>query len=80
MTGNVQPIPRFFVKRLGAGPWLVLDRAHAERLVASCPIEDDASAVAALMNRDPVSALQYVKFSLDRLDVMLPEIPNGTAK
>jgi len=36
-------------------------------------MEDEAHAVAALMNRDPVEALRYVKFSLDRLDILLPD-------
>ena len=66
-------LARFAVSPLRGGPWLVLDRVHADRLVASCPLEDDAHAIAALMNRDPVEALRYIKFSLDKLDFGLPE-------
>jgi hypothetical protein len=73
MSENPPPLARFAVSRLSGGPWLVLDRVHADRLVASCPVEDEAHAVAALMNRDPVEALRYVKFSLDRLDILLPD-------
>jgi hypothetical protein len=61
------------VKRLQGGPWLVIDQLQKDRLVASCPLEDDAHAVAALMHRDAVEALRYVKFTLDRLDVMLSQ-------
>ena len=31
---------------------VVLDRMHADRLVASCPLRDEALAFAALMNRN----------------------------
>ena len=42
---------RFIVTRLAQGPWLVLDhQMQGTRLVASCPDEDDANAVADLMN------------------------------
>src|SRR5579875_2367170 len=72
MTNEPAPdLPRFLVSRLQAGPWLVIDRLHNGRLVASCPLEDDARAIAALMHRDPVDALRYVKFTLERLDVLL---------
>ena len=63
MSEYPPPLARFAVSRLSGGPWLVLDRVHADRLVASCPVENEAHAVAALMNRDPVEALRYVKFS-----------------
>ena len=72
-NSSIKADTRFLVKRLQNGPWLVVDRLHNDRLVASCPIEDDAHAIAALMHRDPVEALKYVKFTLDRLDVMLPD-------
>lgn len=72
--------PRFFVKRLQNGPWLVIDKIQGDRLVASCPLEDDAHAIAALMHRDPVEALTYVKFTLERLDITLPEAVRAKLK
>jgi hypothetical protein len=70
---NDLPQQRFQVKQLGSGPCLVVDRLHNDRLVASCPLEDDAHAIAALMRRDPVDALKFVVFTLERFDVIAPE-------
>ena len=42
------------VRDLADQGWLVFDRMHVDRLVASCPLRDEALAFAALMNRDPV--------------------------
>jgi hypothetical protein len=64
---------RFVVSRLSGGPWVVLDRTHADRLVASCPLRDEALAFAALMNRDPVEALRFAISSMEELDARLPE-------
>ena len=47
---------------------LMIDGLFVDRLVASCPVEDEACAVAALMNRDPIEALRRVRSSLERLD------------
>jgi hypothetical protein len=63
---------RFVVSGVGP-PWLVLDRMHADRLVASCPLLDEALAFAALMNRNPVAALRLAIFSMQKLDARLPE-------
>jgi hypothetical protein len=61
------------VSRPSGSPWLVLDRMHAGRLAASCPLRDEAIAFAALMNRDPVEALRFAIFSMEKLDARLPE-------
>jgi hypothetical protein len=63
---------RFVVSRLGP-PWLVLDRMHTDRLVASCPLRDEAVAFAALMNRNPFAALRFAIFAMEKLDAKLPE-------
>ena len=60
------------VSRLSGGPWLVLDRTHADRLVASCPLRDEALAFAAIMNRDPVEALRFAISSIEKLDARAP--------
>jgi hypothetical protein len=74
MTTAMTPsAARFVVSRLSGGPWLILDRRHSDRLVASCPLRDEALAFAALMNRDPVEALRFAIFSLEKLDTGLPE-------
>ena len=43
---------RFRLTRMHDGPWLVLDEGRWTRVVASCPQERDAQAIAALMNGD----------------------------
>ena len=51
---NSDPIDgvRFRVARIDDGPWLVLDEGRWRRVVATCPQERDARAIAALMNGD----------------------------
>lgn len=61
---------RFKVTRLAKGPWLVVDGAHLDRLVASCPMQTDADAVAALMEGDSASAVLKVAETLKALDVL----------
>ena len=61
-------VARFYVTRAPSGLWQVIDGLFVDRLVASCPVEDEACAVAALMNRDPIEALRRVRSSLERLD------------
>jgi hypothetical protein len=41
---------RFSVVQVQDGPWLVVDRAHDRRMVASCPDADAAKMIAAVMN------------------------------
>jgi hypothetical protein len=43
---------RYHVSRVNDGPWLVLDEGRWRRIVATCPQEQDAKAIAALMNGD----------------------------
>ena len=49
--------PAYKVSRLQAGPWLVLD---GTRLVASCPEEKEARAIAAFMNGDMKRAVEHL--------------------
>ena len=41
---------RFSIVRIKDGPWIVVDRAHDRRVVASCPDVGAAKMIAALMN------------------------------
>jgi hypothetical protein len=47
---------RFRIVRLQDGRWLVIDEGRWRRVVASCPQEGDARAIAALMNGDAEGA------------------------
>ena len=69
----IQAAARFVVSRPSGGPWHISDRWHSDRLVASCPLRDEALAFAAPMNRDPVEALRFAIFSLEKLDTGLPK-------
>ena len=41
---------RFSIVQIEDGPWIVVDRAHDRRMVASCPDAGAAKMIAALMN------------------------------
>ena len=58
---NSDPIDgvRFRVARIDDGPWLVLDEGRWRRVVATCPQERDARAIAALMNGDIERATRF---------------------
>jgi hypothetical protein len=41
---------RFSIVQIEDGPWIVVDREHDRRMVASCPDGGAAKMIAALMN------------------------------
>jgi hypothetical protein len=62
---------RFSITQLRDGPWLVVDDRNRKRLVASCPEENAARAIAAFINGDVDAAVTFQKQLVVRLDSLI---------